>query len=558
MANFISLARLRILMALVATVLIGTACGGGGGGGSGSDTTVAGGVGSGGTGFAVNTGFGSLILDGTHHNDSTANYSSEQEQGPAMAMARTGATVGQSTEFTYDASGNIMSALVSPELVGAVTAVGPNSLTVLGTSVFTNSDATMGPVTRFIGYASLASVKVTDRVEVHGLFKTDSLGVVSLQATLIVQKPSAAGLRLTGYVAQYNASARTFVIGANTVKADSAVISPSGAGLTNGALVTVWSDTDPAGNSITASTVRIKDVAGTSQTITASGIIGNFTSVASFEVRNQTVDASRAVITPNGATLGAGKYVVVVGNYDATAKKVTATGVTVFTSTTPTKVELHGTVANFVSASSFSVRGVALDSSTATFTGGTAAQLANGVYVEVHGAIKDDIVIASTVTIQALSALQAPVGAVIDVSGTITAYNAGTGSYTMTMASGATLNGSLGSSTFYNNGAAANLVAGQAISVNGMLSGGMLSTSVVTFSPMSSAAPVGNVHLEGIAYDVTATSLRLNGVLIQINGVQIQGGGMMAGRNMMSGSTVAVDMQLTAGQYVATAITLVP
>lgn len=548
MVSFVSLARLRMLLALAMTLLLATACGGGG-------TTLAG-VGSGGTGFAVNTGFGSLILDGIRHNDSTASYWSEQEQGPMMAMAPTGATVGQSMEFTYDAGGSIMSALVSPELVGVVTAVGANSLTVLGTNVFINSDATLGPVTRFVGYASLASIKVTDRVEVHGLLKTDSSGVVSVQATLIVQQPAATGVRLTGYVAQYNASAGTFVIGANTVKAGSATISPTGASLANGELVTVWSKTDPIGNSITANTIRVKGLAGTSQNVTVSGTMSNFNSAANFKVRNQTIDASKAEITPSGATLGADKYVVVVGNYDASANKVIATSVRVFTSAAPTKVELHGTVANFVSASSFSVRGVALDASAATFTGGTAAQLANGVFVEVHGTIANNVVHASTVAIQALSALQAPAGAVIDVSGTITSYNTSTGAYTMTMSSGATLSGSIGSSMFYSNGTAVNLAVGQSVSVNGTLTGGTLSTSVMSFSQMSGTPASGIVHMEGIAYNVTPTSLMLNGVLVQINGVQIQSGSMMGGRNMMSGSTVAVDMTLTGGQYVASAITL--
>lgn len=549
MASFVSLSRLRMLMAVVATLLIATACGGG-------DSTTLAGVGSGGTGFGVSSGFGSLIIDGKRHNDSTARYWSEQEQGPMMAMAPTGATVGQSMEFNYDASGNIMSALVSPELVGAVTGVASNSLTVLGTNVFINTDATLGPVTRFIGYVSLASIKVADRVEVHGLLKTDSLGVVSLQATLIVQQPAATGVRLTGYVAQYNAGAATFMIGSNTVKAGSALISPAGAVLANGSLVTLWSNTDPAGNSITASTIRIKGLGGTSQNVTVSGTIGNFTSAASFKVRNQTVDASKAEITPSGATLGAGKYVVVVGSYDASANKVNATSVTVFTSTAPTKVELHGTVANFVSASSFTVRGVALDASAATFTGGTAAQLANGMFVEVHGTIANNVVHASTVAIQALSALQAPTGAVIDVSGTVTSYNSSTGGYTMTMDSGATLSGSIGSSMFYSNGTAANLAVGQSVSVNGTLTGGTLSTSVMSFSQMAGTPAGGVVHMEGIAYNVTPTSMMLNGVLIQINGVQIQSGWMMGGRNMMSGSTVAVDMRLTGGQYVATAITL--
>lgn len=548
MANFV-FARVRMIMAIVVTLLIAAACGGGG------STSVAG-VGSGGTGIGVTTGFGSLIVDGVRHNDSAASYRSEQEQGPAIAMASTGATVGQSVEFSYDGSGNMMSALVSPELVGAVTAVGSNGVTVLGTSVLINNDATLGPVTRFVGYASLASIKVGDRIEVHGLLKADSLGAVSLQATLIVQQPSAIGVRLTGYVAQYNATAGTLVIGSNVVNVGAATISPAGTALANGELVTLWSNTAPVGNTIAASTIRIKWPAGTSQNVTVSGAISNFTSAASFQIRNLVVDASKAAIAPGGATLGADKYVVMVGSFDASSNKLTATSVTVFTAAAPTTVELHGTVANFVSASSFTVRGVVVDASGATFTGGTAAQLANGVFVEVHGTVANNAVHASTVAIQALTPLQAPAGAVIDVSGTVTSYDATTGSYTMTMASGATINGSLGSSMFYNNGTAANFAPGQSVNVNGMLSGGMLSTSVVNFSQTSVAPTTGSVHMEGTAYNVTPTSFMLNGVSIQVNGVPIQSGGMMGGRSMMSGSLVAVDMLLTGGQYMASAITL--
>lgn len=549
MANFSFMARLRTMLALGAAVLLMAACGGG-------DSTLAG-VGSGGTGFGVTTGFGSLIVDGMRHNDSAASYWSEQEQGSAMALAPTGATVGQSVEFSYDVNGNIRSALISPELVGSVTAVGSNSVMLLGTRVFINSDATLAPVTRLVGYASLADIKVADRIEVHGLLKTDSQGVVSLQATLIVLQAPATGVRLTGYVTQYNASAGSFVIGANTVKVGTAAISPSGAALANGELVTVWSAAEPVGNSISASTIRVKGLGGTSQNVTVSGAIANFASAASFQIRNLTVDASKAEILPSGATLGADKYVLVVGTFDASSNKVSATRVTVFTAAVPTQVELHGSVANFVSASSFTVRGVVLDASAASFSGGTAAQLANGVFVEIHGTVANNVVHASSVAIQALSPLLAPAGAVIDVSGTITSYNAASGSYTMTMASGATLSGSLGASMFYNNGTAANLAVGQAVTVNGMLAGGMLTTSVLNFSPVSIAPSNGSVHMEGIAYNVTPTSLMLNGVLIQSNGIVVQRGGMMGGgRDMMSGSTVAVDLQVSGGQYMATAITL--
>jgi hypothetical protein len=548
-----ALARVQAIIAMVVTFLIAAGCGGG--------ISVAS-VGSGGTGYPAGTGsgvisgFGSLIVDGMRRNDSTATYMSEQGQGLAIAMPVTGATVGQSVEYSYDNSGNMMSALVSPELVGSVAAVGPNSLTVLGTSVLINNDPSLGPVTRLAGYASLAAVKVGDRVEVHGLLKIDNQGVVSVQATLIAQTPLATGVRLTGYVTQYNATAGTFAIGSNLVKVGTATIAPGGTALANGELVTIWSSADPAGNTITANTIRVKWVSSTGQNATVSGAIANLTSGAIFQIGSLIVDASKAVIAPSGTALGAGQYVVVVGTIDAGSNKLMATDVTVFTAATPTEVELHGTVANFVSSSSLTVRGVVVDASAATFTGGTVSQLANGVFVEVHGTVTNNVVHASSVVIQALTPLQAPGGSTVDVSGTITSYSAMTGSYTMTMASGATISGTLGSSMFYMNGTVANLMLGQSASATGMLNGGVLLTSVMNFSQATVAPGPNSIHMEGIAYNVTPTSLMLNGILIQINGVPVQGVGMMGGRSMMSGMRVAVDVQLTNGQYMATAITL--
>lgn len=549
MANSPNSSRLLMCFALLFSVLLTTACGGG------ASVSLAG-VGSGGTGYGVSTGFGSLIVDGMRHNDTAASYWSEQEQGPAMAMAPTGATVGHSMEYSYDANGDMLSVLVSPELLGTVTALGPNRLTLLGTMVLINADAAAGPVTRLLGYASLADVKVGDRVEVHGLLKADSQGTTTLQATLIVAQPSVLGVRLTGYVSQYNASAGSFVIGGTSVKLGSASVSPAGATPTNGDLVTVWSNTDPVANVLSAGTVRIKRLAGTVQNLTVSGVISSFASAASFKLRNLVIDASKAEVLPSGSTLGPDKYLLVTGTLDASSNTVTATAVTVFTAAAPTTVELHGTVANFVSTSSFTLRGVALDASAATFSGGTPAQLGNGVYVDIRGAVVNNVVRASSVTIQALTPLLAPSGAVLDVSGTVTAYNAASDTYSLTLASGATLSGKLHTSMFYNNGNASNLVVGQTVSVHGVLGGGLLSTRVMNFSAMSTPPPNDHLHMEGVAYNVTANSFMLNGVLIQSKGVAVQGVGTMGGRKMMSGSTVAVDLHLIGGQYVASAITL--
>jgi hypothetical protein len=550
MSNFI-IARVRRMAAIVAPLLVLAACGSGGGGiFSLAD------VGSGGTGIGFLTGFGSLIVDGMRRDDSAASYTSEADQASAIAMAPTGAMLGHSVEYSYDGSGKMMSVLVSPELAGTVTAVGPTSVTVFGTTVDINSDATAGPATSLVGYGSLPDIKVGDRIEVHGLLKTDSLGKLHLQATLVVQKPAATGARLTGYVTQYDAAAGTFALGSNLVTVGSATISPAGAVLSNGQLVTVWSNADPLGNAVSANTVRIKWPTVSNRNVAMSGAISSYTGAASFQVRNMIVDASSAVVAPSGVSFANGKYVVVVGSFDVKTNKLTATSVTVITPAAPTTVELHGTVANFVSAASFTVRGVVVDASAAAFIGGTASQLANGVFVEVHGAVANNLVRAATVTVQALSPLQAPAGSVLDVGGVIATYGATTGSYTITLDSGGTMSGTLGSSMFYDNGIAADFVPGQSVHVSGMFNGGLLSTFVVNFCQSTVAPGAGNAHMEGIAYNVNTTSFMLNGVTIQNNGVTFPGGGMMGGHGMMAGLRVSVDVQLSNGQYLATAIRL--
>lgn len=565
---FAHLGRIRAILVIAAAVFLSSGCGGGA---ESALSLLAGGVGSGGTGIGivrgigVITGFGSLIVDGVHHDDSVANYMSEEDQGAAMVMAPTGAMLGQRLEYAYDTSGAMSSALISPELVGIVTAASASSLTVLGTNVTINGDTTLGPVTSLLGYASPTAIQIGDRVAVYGLLKTDAQGTSSLQATLIVQKSTGTGTRLTGYVSQFSATNGRFLIGSNTINVGSAVISPTGASLSNGQLVTVWSDTTPVGNVITASNIRIKWPPTDSGDRLLSGSISAYAGVANFKLLNVTIDASTATIAPTGAALSEGRYVVVVGKFDAGANKLIATNVRVYAPTTSSAVELDGTVLNFVSPSSFTVRGAVVDASTARFSGATAKDLANNVFVEVTGAVTNNIVRAATVTILALNPLQAPASAVLDVNGTVTSYDASTGRFFMVLNSGTTLSGMMGSSMFYNNGAATDFSAGQSVNVRGTFNGDTLSTSVVSFTqaapipgptttPATGAQP-GPTYMEGIAYSVTATSFMLNGLTILSDGVAVQGGGMM-GNRMMSGMRVGVTVQNTGGQYSATAITL--
>ncbi|MHB1292202.1 MAG: DUF5666 domain-containing protein [Sulfuricella sp.] len=550
------LGRARSVFTLLAVLVLVSACGGGGGGGVSSSLTPVAGVGSGGTGSGVVTGFGSLIVDGMRRNDAGAAYSTEAEQGMAAAMPLTGAMLGQSAEFSYDANGNITSVLMSPEIVGTVTAAAASSITVLGTTITANTDPVLGPVTSFVGYTSLSNVQVGDRVEAHGLLKTDSQGKPYLQATLIVQRSAAVGVRLSGIVSQYNASAGSFALGNETVTLGSETISPAGVALANGQLVTVWSNSVPVGSVVSASYIRIKRPAPASGNVTLSGPISGYVSNASFQIRNLTVDASAATVTPSGATLGNDKYVVVAGNFDATTNKLTASSVTVFTTAAPTTVEVRGMVANFISASSFTMRGMVIDASNASFSGGTAAQLANGVFLEVHGTVANHVVRASTVEFVAFTPSQAPSGSIIEIGGTITTYDAMTGAYTMSLSNGSSMSGRMGAGTFYRNGTAANVGVGQLVKSTGLFNNNMLTGAEVNFQSGLTTAP-GNMLMSGIAYNVTSTSFMLNGVTIQNNGVFIPGGGMMGGGSgMMGGSRINVSVQFVGGQYMATAISL--
>ena len=542
------------LAAIFAALLLATACGGGGG--ASLMTTLAG-VGSGGTGSVVGvvTGFGSLIVDGMRRNDSGASYATEAQQGVAAAMPMTGVMLGQSSELAYDAGGNITSVLISPEIVGTVTAVTASNITVLGTPISANGDAASGPVTSFVGYAALANVQVGDRIEAHGLLKFDSQGKPWLQATLIVQVPAASGVRLTGIVSQYNAGAGSLALGNQTVTLGSATLSPAGVALTNGLPVTIWSNGAPVGNVISATTIRVKRPAQVSGNVTLSGAIANYLNNSSFQLRNVAVDASAATIAPSSAALGNDRYVVISGSYDLAANKLTASSVTVFTGTAPTSAEVHGMVANFVSTASFTLRGVVIDASGATFIGDSAAQLANGVFLEVHGTVSNNLVRATTVQFVAFTPGQAPNGSFIEVGGMLTAYDPKTGAFSMSMANGGSISGNMGASAAFLSGSVANLVVGQSVSIAGTFNNSSLTGTEVNFQSALTPSP-GIMQMSGIAANVTATSFMLNGLTIQRNGVAIQGGMMGSGRGMMGGSRINVSVQMTGGQYLATAISL--
>ena len=323
-------------------------------------------------------------------------------------------------------------------------------------------------------------------------------------------------------------------------------------------MVTVWSDSAPVGNNVSANVIRIKQLTATSGNVTISGSISNYVSNSNFQIHNITVDASAAVISPTGTLLSNSNYLLVVGHFDATTNMLTAKNITVFTPAAPTTVEIHGMVSSFISASSFTVRGVAIDTTNASFTGGTSAQLSNGAFLEIHGTVANNIVHATTVNFIALTPSQVPNGSIIEVVGTLAAQDPTTGTYTITMPNGGLMNSNMSSGVFYSNGTASNLSIGQPIDITGIYNNNLLTSEAVNFQTGISTAP-GNLIMSGIAYNVTPTSFMLNGVTIQKNSAPIMNGGMGTGiknGSMMGGSLISASVQLIGGQYIATAISL--
>jgi hypothetical protein len=139
------------------------ACGGGG------DSSA--GVGSGGTGSFSDgqiTGFGSIVVNGIHFDQTTAVVTDADNQARTTAELKLGMVVQlQGSPVTAQAGRQVANAAViqlSSELLGPVDAIGGSSLTVMGQTVLVNSGTYFADDLP----SGLGSLVVADVVEVYG------------------------------------------------------------------------------------------------------------------------------------------------------------------------------------------------------------------------------------------------------------------------------------------------------------------------------------------------------------------------------------------------------
>ncbi len=357
----------RILAVLA--VLGAVSCGGGGADSSG--------VGSGGTGITASdnltvgsiTGFGSVIVNDVRY--SIDSITPQIQDTNALALGMTVQIRGQ-----VDATGleGTASSLISAaEVRGKITSLDKVALTLRVYDFPVDVD--LGTI--IAGADHFAQLAVGDEVQIHGL---PSSGM--LLATRIEKIAAPSAPILTGAVSGLDTGKTSFKLGGISVSYGKASLKGFGSlPLVNDTVVRVRASAAPVNNVLQASVVErwiSVPETGTSG-LAVTGPIENFTSVSqTFTVAGITIDASTAPLKADMVKkLANGSYVTIKGVYSAGVLTATEVKFLKDSATPPMpSYSLSGVVQTYLSVADFAVQGQRVDASSAVFSKGTAAKLA--------------------------------------------------------------------------------------------------------------------------------------------------------------------------------------
>lgn len=353
-------------------------------------------VGTGGTGVAPASyasgrisGFGSVIVNGVHFDETSATIVDDDGRPRTAADLRLGMTVSiDAGPVTTDATGIPRATAkvlhVGADLAGPVTSVDPAT----GTLVMLGQTVTIGSATVFDGYATgLAGVQAGDVVEVFAFLDATS---GRYRATRVEKEDRLLTWTLQGVVATVDAANQRFTVGGATIE-DGAV--PGLPALSPGLRVRATLAPAASGTVYAATQVVVVQAPVLSQDEDSDveGLVDGFQSLANFQVDGVPVDASGpGVVFLNGTAAGVANGVRV--EVEGTVRN----GVLVATQvdlrqddSQEAAVEITGQItAVDTTAHTFTLRGqvVTWDASTA-FSGGTAAGLVVGATVAMHGVL---------------------------------------------------------------------------------------------------------------------------------------------------------------------------
>jgi len=221
--------------------------------------------------------------------------------------------------------------------------------------------------------------------------------------------------------------------------------------------------------------------------------------------------------------------------------------------------EIDGTISQFVSVASFRVGTQQVDASNAVFEDGTAAGLANGLRVEVHGNVVAGVLVATRVEFKRArvdggssgggGSGGSSGGGSFEATGSISNY-VSVASFTV---AGVRVDAS---AAIFKDGSAADLRNGAVVEVKGTLANGVVRASVVEIRSGSSTPPAGSTGTPfeatgGVTDFVSVASFRVGGVLIDASAATFVDGTASGLRN---GVTVEVNGTLVNGVVRATRV----
>lgn len=530
-------------IAILSASITLAACGGG------SDNTAANASASSVTGketaSGTVTGFGSVYVEGVRYDDRSAKISIENDSAAPKAGAVSDVKLGMQVEVTTDASGQATAVTISAQVIGAISSMTADGLVVAGQTVKVSTD--FAAPTVFDSVAGLSGLAVNDRVEVHGTRDANN----AILATRITRTDATAPMvvRVVGAITNLDTASKSFNLGGLVVNyAATTKILPTGAVLANGETVKVWTDQAPAGTALIAKSIVVKrkDVIAEGKLRIGGHITDLDFAAKRFKIDGFDVDATNAAFEKGAAAdLANGRRVRVLGAF--TNGKVVATDVKFVRNQGDAMVELKGAVSDFVSLSSFKLRGVPIDASGAgvVFKDGSAENLGNGVAIEIEGQVANNVVKPSKVEFA-----NSENSGTRTFFGMVSNYTATAGTFSMLG-----LSMKLQDSTRFKNGdgtAATRADFGNAdrVRVKGSWATGVLQVIEVMFTPAASALIA---EVEGGVYDFDASngSFKINGVTVTTNTATVFEGNRA---NLRNGAVVEVDGTVVDGKLVATKV----
>ena len=379
----------RALGAMAKVLFLAVALTGCGGGGSTATSTAAK------TSFAAGriTGFGSVIVNGTRFDDSTATVANDDDEAQTSSDLKLGmmaeVEAGEITSDTMGSHGEAKAIHSRSAIVGPVDSIATDgkSLVVLGQTV----DVTATTVFDDRLARGLGSITAGDVVEVFAMLDATT---GHYTATRIEPKANATLFKLRGVVGSLDTMAHTFKIGTETISYGGLAADQVPADLANGLLVRVKLQMTQVSGAWVAtklkSAVRHMDDHDEAE---LKGLITSFTSTTQFSVDGIAVDATNAKF-PDGTTgIVLGAQVEVQGA--SSNGVIVATKVSIETQEQDKLAgfELHGAITTLdTTAKTFVLRGVTVSygGTAVVYVGGMESDLAVGRKVEVKGTPSTD------------------------------------------------------------------------------------------------------------------------------------------------------------------------